>query len=379
MGYFVCLITENPKQIEDRSSYPEISLMFYCDLKNKEMIKATIAQILSHGITLCAIISFTDPYCGLAAKLAEEYNVKKFTSEAILKMENKLKSRDLLKETKYNPDYEIINQDNYKTYEPQINFPLVLKYFQSSGSKDVYYCIDKENYQKYLEKLFSTYPGGTVLLEEYLNGPQYIVEALVIDKKVDIVAIINQEINLHSDHFIVTGYSLQLNYSIEFFDDLKNAVNEIIENHGYENGPCHLEMRNVDGQWKLIEINPRISGAGMNQMLYFGLGINLVEETLKLALNLNVNLWPKFLRNIFAEYVVINDYGFLERITGKQLILNSPGVQYVYVKPKKGTYLSPPTSLGGRYAYIIASGKTKEKARDNAKNAAAKITFHLYQ
>lgn len=79
----------------------------------------------------------------------------------------------------------------------------------------------------------------------------------------------------------------------KFYESLKVAVKDIIELHGLENGSCHLEMRLVNKQWKLVETNPRISGSGMNEFLEIGLGINLVKETLKLALGKEPDLEPK--------------------------------------------------------------------------------------
>lgn len=127
----------------------------------------------------------------------------------------------------------------------------------------------------------------------------------------------------------------------------------------------------------MIEINPRISGAGMNQIISIGFGINLVGETLKLAVGKKIDLGPKQFKHVFAEYVILEKAGILEKITGRNEVLSSPGVEFVYVKPRKGTYLSPPQSLGGRYAYVIATGATEKEARRNAKNAAEKIVFHL--
>ena len=136
-------------------------------------------------------------------------------------------------------------------------------------------------------------------------------------------------------------------------------------------------MRLVKGNWKLIEINPRISGAGMNRLLDIGYGINLVQETLKLALKKEVDLEPKHNKHTFAQYVTLDRSGILKKTTGKREVLNSPGVEYIYVKPRKGSYLSPPSSLGNRYAFVIATGSTEKEARWNAKSAAEKIVFHL--
>ena len=314
----------------------------------------------SRDAIIKAIVSFVDPYCALAAKLSNEYNLSNFSFTAMEKMQNKLLCREVLKDSKYNPQYKVLNEDNYRDYKDIKNMlPVVIKYIESNGSKDVYFCDNMDSYRQYVNHLFKQYKNCIVLVEEFLDGQQYIVEA--INNHIIIEAIIEQEIKFINDHFIITGYSLGIDYPEKFLTKLKITVNDILQLHNFENGPCHLEMRYVEGEWKLVEINPRISGAGMNQFLEIGLGYSLVEEHLKLSLNLSPNFKPRHEINTFAEYV----------------ILGSDGVKYVYIKPKKGTFLTTPISLGNRYAFVIATGDSKDKARTNAKIAASKIKFHL--
>lgn len=378
MGYIVCLITNDYTQAENREEYSEVHYLLHCDMSDTDNIREIINALKEESLDISAIISFVDPYCDVAAKLAKEYGIGCFTGEAMSLMQNKLKSRETLKDTPYNPKYQIIDREN-RAEDDTIRrmLPVVVKYIESNGSKDVYFCDNMEAYKKYTEKLFNIYPNGTLLVEEFLNGPQVIVEVLTVNRKVNIVAIIEQEITFINEHFIITGYNLVINYSLDFYEKLRIAVEKIIAKYGLENGPSHLEMRIVNGNWKLVEINPRISGAGMNQLLHIGLGFNLVEETLKLAMHQRINITPKFRRHTYAEYVILDKQGVLRRITGREQVLESPGVKYVYVKPKKGRLLTPPTSLGGRYAYVIAIGESKREARNNAKTAAAKIVFHL--
>lgn len=151
----------------------------------------------------------------------------------------------------------------------------------------------------------------------------------------------------------------------------------IVKAHGMEMGTCHLEIRQVHGEWKLIEISPRISGGGMNRLIECGLGINLVEETIKMALGQKPDLQPKKLQYVYAQYVTVSESGILEKVSGKERALQCPGVLQVYIKPRKGAFLSPPLSMGQRYAYVIATGESEEEAKENARNATSQIQFHL--
>jgi biotin carboxylase len=350
--------------------------MRYCDLNNQDAIRNMIVQLEKRALKICAIVSFIDPYCGLAAKLASEYGLNHFTIEAIEIMQNKLASRKAIINTAYTPQFKTIPASGTMS-DTTIEFPIVLKHIDSNGSKDVFFCEDRHKYEEHASYLSNKYPSAEFLIEEYINGPQYLVETLVIDKKVHVIAIIKQEIKYFNGHFIITGYQVCIDLESEFKQKLIQSVEELIQLHHLENGPCHLEIRLIHDEWKLIEINPRISGAGMNQLLEIALGINLVKETLKFLLNEKVNLEPRLQNNTFAEYGVVLHSGRLLRVTGKNRAKKSEGVKLVYLKPRKNAILSPPTSLGNRYFFIIAIGEDAEAAKKNAKNAAEEIEFHL--
>ncbi len=83
-----------------------------------------------------------------------------------------------------------------------------------------------------------------------------------------------------------------------------------------QNGDCHLELRRINNNWKLI------------------------------------------------------------RVTGRNRSSKHPGVEKVYIKTKKGTILRPPTSMGHRCGYIISSYLKKE-AKKFALEAAKEISFDL--
>ncbi|RST56898.1 ATP-grasp domain-containing protein, partial [Siminovitchia terrae] len=121
---------------------------------------------------------------------------------------------------------------------------------------------------------------------------QYLVEVLVHNGKINIVAIFEQEITKEIK-FIVTGYAIRLNVKDDFYNKLYNTVESIINDLKVTNAACHLEIRYVNGNWKLVEINPRISAGAMNRMIEEAFGINLVEETIRLYLGDEPNLIRK--------------------------------------------------------------------------------------
>jgi biotin carboxylase len=379
LGYFTVLLTDQDKLLQQRTEFPDIHRMISVDFSDVAGLKQVIKKQQDQGLTIDAIVSFVDSYVYLAAKLNEEFCNRCFSLEAIKAMEDKILTREVLKDLPFSPYYEkIINKESVFTLPPKINYPypLMVKSPLTAGSKDVIKVENEDELNKSIKMLNNKYPNLPILIEEYLDGPQYLVETVVMDGNVQIVVVIEQEIS-QLQRFIITGYSVlnELDYALS--QSLQKAVEAIIHTLGMKTGTCHLEMRLIQSKWKLIEINPRISGGAMNHMIEMAYGINLVEETLKISLGLSPNLKRKWEKHIFTQYVVLSTRGVLEKVTGKKRASQFPGVQEVYVKPRIGTLLSPPKSMGQRYAYVIATGDSAEQAKKNAKTAAKEIKFHL--
>ncbi|ERJ11121.1 ATP-grasp domain-containing protein [Haloplasma contractile] len=376
LGYYTILLTDKEKQIRQREEYPDVHLMKLCNIDDYDELKSIIKKFEFKGLDIKTVISFVDSHCYMACRLADFFGLGRFTTDAVFKMENKVKSRNAMSDTPYAPMFKVLNTDQTYNKESLKDFlPGIIKSPSSTGSKDVYKIEDFNTFTSKFDHLKSKYPGESVIIEEYLEGPQSLIEVVVVDGDVNIIGVVEQEISHINDRFIITGYYLAVEMTKISYEEIKNVVTEITRAHGMENGACHIEMRYVNGTWKLIEINPRISGGGMNKLIEAGLGLNLVEETLKFALNEHYDLGPKIKRPVYLQYTTVQEEGTLERVTGKNRAKRSKGVLHVYVKPRKGNTIMLPRSMGHRYAYVLATGEHEVETIENAKSAIREIEF----
>jgi biotin carboxylase len=378
LGFFTVLITDRKIFLEKRFDFPDIHQMILTKLSDYNGLKALIKEIQKQGKEVGAIVSFIDPLVHVAAKLSKELGFTKVSSDPVVKMENKLLTRELLKGLSVSPYYARYRKDDsLKNFinKQTGSFPLIVKTPISTGSRDVLFVEDKRKLEKSINKLIKR-GNKEVFVEEYLDGPQYLVEACVYDGKVHIIAVLEQEITFF-DRFIVTGYCLLGDMDEVFYRKIYKTVCLILERFKLKNGSCHLEMRMINKEWKLIEINPRISGGAMNQIIETAFGINLVEETLKIFLGQKPNFKKKHKRFVYAHYLTSNSTGTLINISGITRCSQIPGIEEVNIKVKKGDILYRPLSMGDRYGYILASADNKKEAIRIAKYAATKIHIHI--
>jgi biotin carboxylase len=379
LGFYTVLFTNRKTIAKQRIEYPDIHELILVDLADMEAMKEKIKFLIKQEKNICTIVSFIDPFVFTAASLAEEFCGKNFSSEAILKMEDKIKTRETLLHTPFNVDYEVYELEeelpSFMNRQP-LQYPLILKSPDSTGSKDVLQAKNERKLKEFIGKLKKKYPATPILIEEYAEGPQYLVEVLVYNQEVHPVAILKQEIS-KGKRFIVIGYSLLAKVEADLYESIAQATRAIIKEFGMENGACHLELRYCDQQWKLIEINPRISGGAMNKMIKEAYGIDLVEQIIKVALKEKPILEKEKENFVFTQYIISSSEGILKKVTGKKRAQQQPGVVEVYVKPRIGKYLHLPWSMGHRYAYVMAASLTEEEAMQYAKMAAKEIQFHL--
>nr|WP_306432046.1 ATP-grasp domain-containing protein [Lysinibacillus fusiformis] len=374
LGYFTILFTNNEKQLQQRRSYPDIHRMILIDTLNIERMKEEIDKLGKTGLEIKSIVSFVDPFVHVASMLCDEFCHNYTSSSAIEIMEDKEKTRNYLKDQLYSPKFSIMKPN--EPIEKNLTFPLIVKSPKSTGSKDVLLATDADQLNNHLKALRSKNPYETIMIEEYLEGPQYLVEAVVYQRQSHVIGIIEQEIT-QGKRFIITGYGVLVKAPLDIQAGIEEVLQSIVKAFDIENGALHLELRLTKNGWKLIEINPRISGGAMNNMLQAALGFSLVEETLKLLLGEEPNLKPRHKKFVYTKYVIVESKGILEKVIGRTRATNSTGVVEVYVKPRKGTLLTPPLSMGHRYAYVIAQGSTLSEARNHATTAAKEIKFIL--
>jgi len=382
LNFFTVLLTKKTKFINERTIFPDVHQMILTDINDYDNIITTIEKLNKSGKNIKGIFSFIDPYVYVAAHLSEKFCSNIVSTKAIQHMENKILTRNVLKDLPISLNYSIYKPteslSSFFKKNNKLNFPLIVKSPKSTGSKDVLLVKNKDQLILSIQSLLKKLPNEEILLEEYIDGPQYLVEILVQDGKVHIIAVIEQEITFF-ERFIVTGYSLLGRVEKRLYNSLFNAINSVIQAFNMKNGACHLELRRIGDFWKLIEINPRISGGAMNDIIEIGHGINLVQETIRLMLGNKPSLVKKHYKYVYAHYLTVKSTGKLIRVTGKNRSSKYPGVEKVFIKPKKGTILKPPTSMGHRCGYVLAAADFKAEAKKIALEAAKEISFEIQE
>lgn len=371
LGYAAILLTDRKAFLRRRLEGVQL---IYMKSLQEGIIRKELVQLIQSGHDIKAIISFVDPYVSMSAKLSNEFCGSAISSEALRLMEDKMATRLALRNNRATCDFEMILI--WQQNPSNITYPFIMKNPVSNGSKDVYYIEDEKGFEIAVKRLTKRLPEKMLLVEEFIEGSQYVIEVVVVDTVPIILAVIQQEIT--KDYtFIVTAYDVVTEMDEADYGSLWKTVTTIINEIELHHGACHFEMHLTSTGWKLIELNPRISGGAMNRMIEEAFGINLVKETIKLYLGEEPDLIRKRQQPVHTSYITVNSTGYLLEIEGVEKAALCTGVVDVQVKPSIGSMIMPPLSMGHRYGYVMAVGESTEEAKERAENAARLIKFYI--
>ncbi|SDN16089.1 ATP-grasp domain-containing protein [Bacillus sp. OK048] len=379
LGYETILLTNRTVFVEERECYLEIDDVRIGNMSDTDEIFSAVNDLIVEGKEIDCFISFLDEYAYLAAMLTNIISSTPLTYEPLRIMTDKILTRSYLSGKRYNPLFKVLSSP--ELIMDEINgltdlFPLVLKAPQSNGSKDVLLVEDIWQYQKGVKQLRRKDPEMPILVEEYLEGPQFLIEVVVNNSIVTIAAIVEQEVT-KGERFIITGYSICPEMTVEQLAGLKETVFSIIEDFQLRNGTCHLEMKATDKGWKLIEINPRMAGGAMNRMIEEAFGYNLAEQTIMLYAGLEPNFTKVHENAVYTHYLIVGTIGKLLKVSGCDSAKQQAGIIEVFTKVENGQMVTPPRSMGQRYGYVLAAADTKDQAKECAINGAQLIQFYL--
>ncbi|WLR43125.1 ATP-grasp domain-containing protein [Bacillus carboniphilus] len=370
MGYYTFILSD--KYIITRQRYLN---QFKCvDVKDESQINVALFEILQVGFTIKAIVSLCESTIMMASKLHQKFCHSFWPVKPVYKMSNKYETRECLRETKYNIEYQKLIKEN-DGLDVIIGFPLILKSIYSKGSKYVRKILNHNQLLKESEILFKETRAEELLIEQFVEGRQFLVEVMVFNGFIQLVAIFEQEVT-YNRRFIVTGYA-SISEKAGIFQILKNITETIVDRFGMNYGSCHLELRYTKNGWKLIEINPRISGGEVHNMIKAAYGFSYVREILKVHLNEMPNLQMKHNQFVYTFYFIAKSDGVIKEIKGEQKARCCEGVVNVTFKNKVGDYVREPLSMGDRLGYVMAVGAGRSEAKQRALLAASFITIDI--
>lgn len=328
------------------------------------------------------VTSYSDYHTEVAAAAARRLGLPGPDPAAVRAANEKHVLRELVGDKPYNIKHMLVSDETeLPDAVKALGFPMIAKPPAEAISYGVRRVDDEtELAQAYAE--LATFKAslrgqprtGSVLLEQYVEGPEVSVETMSVPGHTTIFGVTSKDL-FGDPAYIECGHTFPVPLPEEERAALYAAVRETLAAIGYDYGPCHTEVRLTKDGPRIIEANPRTPSSCMTMLVTDVTGHSPILDGWSLALGVVPQLEPVTQSGGAAVRMVYPpDPGELIEVRGVAEAEAEPGVSvFLHVHP--GDQLWERADNSACVGYCYSAGTDLEEARAAADRAAARLRF----
>lgn len=257
--------------------------------------------------------------------------------------------------------YIVPSKPDLETVIDKITYPCIMKPTDNAGSRGVVLCHSREELESEYEYSHHESRGGAVIIEEYLQGPEFSIEVMVVDGEPHVLQI-TDKLTTGAPHFVEMGHSQPTRQSEENQEKIRDLAIRACKAVGINIGPAHVEMILTKDGPKMVELGARMGGDCITTHLVpLSTGIDMVGCTIKLACGEKIDIEPKFNKGSAIRYFDSHN-GVIKSVEGIEEAKKIPGVQEISIVHGVGETVGEIGSSTDRVGFVIARAETAEDA-----------------
>jgi biotin carboxylase len=347
------------------------------DLTDHQFVITSLQEL---NLNICGAVSFvSEAGMLLAARIRERFGLPGLSYEACKRFVDKGIQRRIWSENGiYTPKWMIFSdKENALLSVLFFNIPFIIKPIDSSGSRGVTKIESKaDDIYSAIDNAFGFSRSGKIIIEDFMNGPEFTVEIFAIDGFINVLAVTEKK-KVEGTRGTVASELATPDRSLFTIDKIKQSVIEAFKALDYKSGPGHAEViLQDDGNVGLIEVAARGGGFMVfDKFVPTVSGINIAKLTAMQAVGIPVEI-----NKLDQKFAVLRFFpakpGRLKEVSGFDEINLIPGIEgepFVKVGDKFNQALTD----GDRMGYIITLADSARKAQDLADKAESGINFLL--
>ncbi len=144
-------------------------------------------------------------------------------------------------------------------------------------------------------------------------------------------------------------------------------------------GPAHTELTLTASGPVIIEVNPRLAGSLIPELVRLARGIDLVEASISLAIGHDPVLKPTAKGFASIGFVIVSREGRLVNLIGLDVARRVPGVADVQSYVKCGDDLSIRGDFRDKIVHVIGVGATSKAAVEAVEKGLSEIRLIIVE
>lgn len=319
--------------------------------------EGTIAVAKKYNIS-AVVTAATDKPLVMMARVAKELGLRFFSEDTAVWSTDKfqMKQRFIEGGIPCARGRIIKNSDE----AADLDFPLILKPRDNSGSRGVILCNDMESLSDAMKETLQYTRMDSVLVEEFIEGAEYSIESLHYNGKCEVIQFTEKQ-TTPFPYNVELGHIQPANISEEHKTEICSIIEKIGKALKFENCPSHTELKiNKKGIY-VIETSPRLGGDYITSILTpLSTGINIENQLLHISLGEDIDCIPKWTKYSGIRFFSFDTNRVVIALPNENLVFGWPHVVDYTLKLSVNDSINQITSSLDRYGHIILQADNHE-------------------
>ncbi|MCP5514815.1 MAG: ATP-grasp domain-containing protein [Spirochaetales bacterium] len=355
------------------------------DLKNREALfekclgyrkKYQIAGVFTAGTDFSYIVAWLSAQLGL----------KSISYETSIKATDKsLMRQAFLSCNVPSPAWLITENRNIdETMVRKLGFPLVVKPVDSMGARGTVRVDDSLQLGEAFDSAYIHSRTGKVIIEQYIEGPEYSLDAVVKDGNITVCGIADRHI-FFPPYFVEMGHTMPAVLTKEASDNIAKVFCDGIKAIGIDNGSAKGDIKYSRKGAVVGEIAARLSGGYMSGWTFpYSTGFSVIDAAIDIAVGNDPGAVDYSYINTAAERAFISIPGIVDSVfipenIQKNIIERNEDtvIKELFLNVKPGAAVNFPKNNVEKCGNVIAVHREREKAVYAAEQACRDIFVKL--
>lgn len=277
---------------------------------------------------------------------------------------NKIKMRTRFREHNIpSPDFFAVwSLHEAKEACSKLGLPAVIKPSDNMGARGVMLIQNKNMISDAFNAAKSASPSGELIIEQYMQGPELSIDAVIFDGKVHFTGIADRIIE-DLPYFIEKGHNMPSALPKEQIENALDITTKGIHALGIKHGFAKGDIKITSEGAKIGELAARLSGGFMSAYTYpLSCGVDLMKAAIEVSLGQEPgNIEPLF-NKVSIERAIITPPGIVTTISGLDEAKSINGINEIFLNVKPGDKVIKPKSNVDKAGHIIATADSLDEA-----------------
>ena len=367
------------------------------DLKDKEAL-AKLA--LSLGDSLKGVFTAGTDFSASVSYVAQKCGLPAHSYEAACNASNKVLMRKCFQKAGVpSPNFQQIHRTQIASFIKssvlnEMNYPMVVKPVDNMGARGCRLVRNQEEFLPCVEDAVRNSRSGNSILEEYMEGPEFSIDALVFNGSLTITGFADRHI-FYSPYFIEMGHTMPTAIDEDKKNELIKTFALAVKSLGLSCGAAKADIKYTEKGPMVGEIAGRLSGGYMSGWTYpYASGMNLTKQAMLVALGRDpedlllrrkplaikdapFELYEVPCQNYSAERAWISIPGTVSRIYGNERCASHPFIKNALFRAEAGSTVDFPRNNVEKGGNCISLASSPNLAVESAEKAVSNLVLRL--